>query len=90
MIPLTILSHNPSKTVGLAEGPNPKSDFIGIFSPVFLREWTEQIIEHFGDSKPVHIAAHKSKLTSAMSLVASDSEGDTLQVIVTGYEMEEV
>ena len=40
--PLTILTHNKDKTVGLVEGENPASKCIGEFSPIYLREWVEQ------------------------------------------------
>jgi hypothetical protein len=51
---LTVISHNPSKTVGLVDGDNPESDRIGPFSPLALKEWVDQIIEHFGDYIPRH------------------------------------
>ena len=83
---LTVLSHNPSKTVGLCEGENPAKDFICEFDPVHLKEWVDQIIEHFGDSKPVFISAHPSEMVNVMALSASDSYCDELQVVVVGLK----
>jgi hypothetical protein len=87
---LTVLSHNPDKTVGLVDGDNPETDLIGPFSPLALQEWVAEIIQHFGDSKPVWISAHKSTIVNSNSLAAADTEYDTLQVMVAGWEMEEM
>jgi len=86
---LTVISHNSSKNVGLVDGDNPESDRIGPFSPLALKEWVEQIIEHFGDAKPVWISEHKSTLANSSSLAAADTDGDSLQVMVASWEMEE-
>ena len=83
---LTVLSHNPSKTVGLVEGENPVKNFICEFDPKALKEWVDQIIEHFGDSNPVFISARPSETVDVMALIASDSYCDTLQVMVVGLE----
>ena len=83
---LTVLSHNESKTVGLCVGENPSKDFICEFDPVHLKEWVDQIIEHFGDSKPIFISAHPSEMVNVMALSASDSYCDELQVVVVGLE----
>ena len=85
---LTVLSHNPSKTVGLCEGENPAKDFICEFDPIYLKEWVEQIVEHFGDSKPVFIFAHPSEMVNVMALCASDTYCDELQVVVVGLQKE--
>ena len=81
---LTVLSHNPDITVGLVEGDNPDSDFICEFSPLALKEWVEQIIEHFGPDKPVFVSAHPSESVNTNALAAADSMGDSLQVMVVG------
>jgi hypothetical protein len=83
---LTVLSHNPDKTVGLCEGENPAKNFICEFNPIALKEWVDQIVEHFGDSNPVFISARPSETVDVMALIASDSYCDTLQVMVVGLE----
>jgi hypothetical protein len=85
---LTVLSHNPDKTVGLVDGDNPESDFICEFSPLALKEWVDEIVKHFGQDKPVFISAHPGMIVDVKALSASDSLGDTLQVMVVGYEKE--
>jgi hypothetical protein len=87
---LNVLSHNPSKTVGLVDGGNPASDLIGEFNPKYLKEWAEQIIEHFGTDNPVFISVRKSMVSDTNALVASDSLGDPLQVMVVGLEKEKI
>ena len=81
---LSVLSHNEPKTVGLVEGDNPIADFICEFDPIALKEWAKQIIEHFGDEKPVFISVHPSTVVNTNALSASDSLGDSLQVMVVG------
>jgi hypothetical protein len=83
---LTILSHNESKTVGLVDGDNPESHQICEFDPLALKEWVEQIVEHFGPDKPVFVSVHPSAVVNVKALAASDSLGDTLQVMVVGWE----
>jgi hypothetical protein len=85
-MPITVLSHNPAKTVGLVTGENPPKNFICEFDPLALKEWVEQIVEHFGDSKPVFVSAHPSGIVDVMALGASDAYGDELQVFVVGFE----
>ena len=86
---LTVLSHNPSKTVGLVDGNNNPADFICEFNPVHLKNWVEQIIEHFGDANTVYVYAHKSEVVNVNSLSASSSKDDSLQVMVVGLIPEE-
>ena len=87
---LNVLSHNPTATVGLVDGDNPASDLIGEFDPKYLKEWAEQIIEHFGTDSPVFVSVRKSTTSDTNALMASDSLGDPLQVMVVGLEKEKI
>lgn len=89
MIPII---QNPSQTVGLMDGDNPKEDFHGTFNPLLLKEWIESIIEHFGSDDSVCIAFHSKNSPcsadpncTAVMLAASTEVCDSLQVCVCGY-----
>lgn len=84
---MNVLTPNPDSTVGLTDFNNPKSDYIGKFNPVLLKEWVEMILDTFGDDY-VYLAVHKSEdpTVTARVLTAADEYGDPLQVAVCGME----
>ena len=84
---MNVLQSNPKHTVGIVNGTNPISDYIGKYNPVLLKEWLELVIENFG-SEPVYLSSHKSidPDNSAHILSVSDEYCDEVQVCVTGLE----
>lgn len=84
---MKVLSINQNHTVGLCDAPNSKSDFVGYFNPVLLKEWITEIINQFG-TEPVYLYSHKSSDVNitARNLAAADEPVGELQVCVTGID----
>ncbi len=83
------ITANDARTVGLCTGFIPKSEYIGKFSPIYLKEWAEQILADFGD-KQVYMYCHKSEdptVSATMLAATDDDEGrDVLYMCVVGCE----
>jgi len=86
---LTVLSHNPDKTVGLCEGDNPKSFYIGAFNPLLLKEWIDLVLETYGPDNIIFLSQHPSAECTGVALCAASEYCDSLQVVVTGLDNNE-
>jgi len=86
------LISNPEKTVFMIQDENPTADFIGEFSPKFLKEWAEQVLANFGNEDPVYLYSHKSGSddVTARYLSASMEHGGELQVCCAGVDNDDV
>ena len=81
------ISSNKSNTVGVCDGTNPKSDFIGYFESKLLLEWVQKLIETYGEI-PVYLYSHHSsdKGDTSRLLSATELPGDEIQVCVAGIQ----
>ena len=88
---LTPLSSNPSKTVFIFSGDNPKDDFIGEFKPGFLKEWVDAILVNYGEDEIVYLYSHLCRGgETARFLAASLEHGDALQICCAGVDNNDV
>ncbi len=81
------ITFNKSNTVGICDGTNSKSDFIGYFESKLLLEWVHKLVETYGEI-PVYLYSHRSsdKDNTARLLTATELPCDEIQVCVAGLE----
>ena len=81
---MQIIESTPDHTVGLCcDVTIPESNHIGVYSPKYLLEWAQKLVEMYGEEK-VQVMWHQSDAVKAKALVASD-DGDNPYVIVTSW-----
>lgn len=89
---ITPISSNEAKTVGLCKCDNEKSDFVGKFSTVLLKEWVEMVVKNFGADTIVYLYSHHSGNpdNTTRVLSASATHGDSIQVMAVGVNNNDV
>lgn len=78
--------HDPNQpmTVGIVTGCNSPPERIGTFTPAYLKEWAERLIQIYGADTEVKVDVRNVLYQDAQYLAASD-DGEEPYVVVMGH-----
>ena len=77
---------NPERTVGIVTGTDTPPHYVGTFTPKYLLEWAQMLVDTYGEDTKVRVDLHTCRFKNCVSMAASD-DGDEPYVMVVGHEV---
>jgi hypothetical protein len=84
---MNIFDANPENTVGICTDMFSPPQFMGTFTPKYLKEWAEKICKEYGKDVDVKVDLHHCAIGKSCSFLAASADGNEPYVVVVGHEI---
>jgi hypothetical protein len=83
---MNVAHSNTACTVGIVTSLDTPPDYVGTFTPKYLREWAQLLCDTYGEDAEVRVDLHTCRFKKCVSIAASD-DGEEPYVMVVGHEV---